>query len=507
MTNGIRGYTFVRNMKSRIIVDRNQFIAETDDRLFSSFIEHLGRAVYGGIYEPDHPEADDQGFRKDVISLVKELGVDLVRYPGGNFVSGYNWKDGIGPRSSRPVRLDLAWHSIESNQIGIDEFYDWSVKSGTKILAAVNMGTGLPREAGELVEYCNFPGGTYWSDLRKKNGHEQPYGIKTWCVGNEMDGKWQTGHLEAADYGKKARETAKIMKWIDPSIELVVCGSASSDMPTFPEWDRTVLEYAYDSVDYLSLHRYYENFNNDTDFLASWANMDHFIKTVTAAVDYVKTLKRSERTVNLSFDEWNVWYQQNQKEHDWMSAPPILEDHYSMLDALVVAGLGLTLVNNADRVKIACLAQLVNVIAPIFTEKGGRAVRQTIFYPFKDISLYARGTVLRTCVQSSTAETKYGSVPVMCSAAVVSRDGQFVTVFCLNTDKKDVHETQIDLSSFGKAQMISWQELSNHDMNAKNTCDAPDTVVPSVKECTGGKNGVFEVSVQPLSWNVLRFSI
>ncbi|MCI1208679.1 MAG: alpha-N-arabinofuranosidase, partial [Treponema sp.] len=263
--------------KTYVKIEKDMRIAETDDRLYSSFIEHLGRAVYTGIYEPDHPSADGQGFRTDVIALVQELGVDLVRYPGGNFVSGYDWKDGIGPRSSRPRRLDLAWHSIESNQVGIDDFFDWTVKSGTRIMGAVNMGTGTPKEAGELVEYCNFPGGTYWSDLRTENGHKTPYGIKTWCIGNEMDGPWQICHLEAPEYGKKARETAKIIKWIDPASELVVCGSASSVMPTYPGWDRTVLEYTYEYVDYLSLHRYYENLGNDTDFLASFVDMDRFI--------------------------------------------------------------------------------------------------------------------------------------------------------------------------------------------------------------------------------------
>jgi alpha-N-arabinofuranosidase len=493
--------------KTYVKIEKDMRIAETDDRLYSSFIEHLGRAVYTGIYEPDHPSADGQGFRTDVIALVQELGVDLVRYPGGNFVSGYDWKDGIGPRSSRPRRLDLAWHSIESNQVGIDDFFDWTVKSGTRIMGAVNMGTGTPKEAGELVEYCNFPGGTYWSDLRTENGHKTPYGIKTWCIGNEMDGPWQICHLEAPEYGKKARETAKIIKWIDPATELVVCGSASSVMPTYPEWDRTVLEYTYEYVDYLSLHRYYENLGNDTDFLASFVDMDRFIKTVTATVDYVKALKRSKKTVNLSFDEWNVWYQRNQKEHEWMEAPEILEDQYSLLDALVFAGMGMTLVNNADRVKIACLAQLVNVIAPIFTRKGGAVIRQATFYPFRDLSLHARGTVLRPLINSETVDSCYGAAPVISAAAVVNRKGTELSVFCLNIGKSDIPDFSLDLSSFGSVTMQLWSELSGSTVLLKNTFEAPDAVVPHRNPCIPGKDGLFTLNIKARSWNTFVFNL
>ena len=242
-------------MNTKVTIVKEFTNGQVDDKLFSSFIEHLGRAVYTGIYEPGHKTADEQGFRNDVIELVKDLRVGLVRYPGGNFLSGYNWKDGIGPRESRPVRLDRAWHTIETNQIGIDEFADWAKKAGTEIMGAVNMGTGTPQDAADMVEYCNYPSGTTWSDLRIKNGHKEPHNIKYWCVGNEMDGPWQICHLEADDYGKKAREAIKMMKWTDESIQTVVCGSASTSMPTYPEWDRIVLEHTYDLVDYISIHQ------------------------------------------------------------------------------------------------------------------------------------------------------------------------------------------------------------------------------------------------------------
>ena len=488
---------------AKLYLEKEFEISRTDDRLFSSFLEHLGRAIYSGIYEPGHPEADEQGFRKDVIALVRELGVDHVRYPGGNFLSGYDWKDGIGPAAERPRRLDLAWRTIESNRFGIDEFYNWSRKAGTKIMASVNMGTGTPKDAGQMVEYCNYPGGTYWSDLRAKNGHRDPMNIGLWCIGNEMDGDWQIGHLDADDYGKKAREAAKIMKWVDPSAELVVCGSASRDMPTFPEWDRKVIEYTYDNADYLSMHRYYENPGNDLDFLASFVDMDAFIRTLVATADYVKAEKRGKKDFNFSFDEWNVWYQSKQRPHGWMEAPPILEDNYSLLDALVFAGLGMTLVNHADRVKIACLAQLVNVIAPIITQKGGRAIRQTIFYPFRYLSEFGRGTVLQPVVRTPKVETRYGETPLLYTS-VVRRDDGTVTAFCLNIDGEDM-TADIDLASFGKLVMTGHICLDGEDLNAKNTFEHPDAVAPREIAPAAGEFSECSVLLPKRSWNMLRF--
>lgn len=490
-----------------LMIEKDYVIGKVDDRLYSSFLEHLGRAIYTGIYEPGHPSADENGFRMDVINLIKELKVSNVRYPGGNFLSGYNWKDGIGPKKDRPKRLDLAWRTIESNQFGIDEFYDWSRKSGTEIMGAVNMGTGTPKEAGELVEYCNFRGGTYWSDLRAKNGHKDPMNIKLWCIGNEMDGDWQICHLDAVDYGKKALETAKIMKWIDDSLELVVCGSASTLQKTYPEWDRTVLEYTYDKVDYLSLHRYYENEGNDLDFLASFVDMDKFINTITGTVDYVKALKRSDKIINLSFDEWNVWYQQKQVRRDWEEAPDILEDRYSLLDALAFAGMGVTLINHADRVKIACLAQLVNVIAPIFTEKGGRVIKQTIFYPFRDLSTYGRGTVLKSVVDAPQVETKYGKTPMLATSVVHDQENDIVTVFVLNINQSESVLLNLDMRSFGKATMIFHSCLNGNDVNAINTFDVPDAVYPRNIPMQAADAEKFEIEFPKESWSVIRFKI
>ncbi|MEE1314269.1 MAG: hypothetical protein UHS49_00680 [Faecalimonas sp.] len=286
--------------KVTVSVDKERAIGAISKNLFGSFLEHIGRAIYTGIYEPGHPLADEDGFRTDVLEMVKELGVPIVRYPGGNFVSGYRWQDGIGPRENRPRRLELAWKSVESNQVGIDEFAIWAKKAGCDIMAAVNMGTAGPQDAADMVEYCNFEGGSYWSDLRKKNGGKDPYNIPVWCIGNEMDGDWQMCHLTAKEYGAKAREAAKMMKWTDPSIQVAVVGSSAEYMPTFPEWDRTVLEHTYDVADYLSLHQYYkfvEGTDNVDDYLRSYVNLDSFIRSLRITADYVKTLKRSKKTM------------------------------------------------------------------------------------------------------------------------------------------------------------------------------------------------------------------
>lgn len=491
-------------MKTKVTIVKDFTKGKVDDKLFSSFIEHLGRAVYTGIYEPGHDTADEQGFRKDVIELVKDLRVGLVRYPGGNFLSGYNWKDGIGPRESRPVRLDRAWHTIETNQIGIDEFADWA----KKVMAAVNMGTGTPQDAADMVEYCNYPSGTAWSDLRIKNGHKEPHDIKYWCVGNEMDGPWQICHLDAVDYGKKARETIKLMKWTDERIKTIVCGSASTSMPTYPEWDRIVLEHTYDLADYISIHRYFENRGNDDDFLASFYDMEQFIKTSVATCDYVKALKRSKKEMMLSFDEWNIWYQSKMEPHPWTQAPRILEDHYSLLDALAFSGMAITLLNHADRVKVACLAQLVNVIAPVFTEPGKGAYKQSIYFPFRDISVYGRGTVLMPIVRTENKMTEaYGEVPAAIFSTIYNEENDEVTVFALNTNKNESSETEIDLSSFGKTEMILRTELSGSDLNAKNSLESPDAVKTVAISPIQSENSIYAVTLKSVSWNVLRFKV
>ena len=504
--------------KASVTLDKAYQIGRIDPRIYGSFIEHLGRAVYGGIYEPGHPLADEKGFRKDVIEMVRKLNVPVVRYPGGNFVSGFNWEDSVGPVSERPKRLDLAWFTTETNEVGLHEFADWAAKCDSQVMYAINLGTRGPEQARDIVEYANHPGGSKFSDMRIKNGAKDPLNIKLWCLGNEMDGPWQMGHKTAEEYGRVANETAKIMKWVDPSIELVACGSSGSGMPTFGDWEYTMLSECYENIDYVSLHRYYGNPTGDTPgFLARSMDMDEFIKTVAAICDAVKGKKHSRKQVNLSFDEWNVWYHSREQDQEvwkqgkWGRALPLLEDVYNFEDALLAGSILITLLHNADRVKIACLAQLVNVIAPIMTRNGGGCWAQTIYWPFLHASNFGRGTSLNAIVNSPVYDcADYENVPYIDAAAVLGEDGS-VTVFCVNRDLKEDYELEIDLRSFTdeKTQKsLQLQEhilLHNDDVNAVNTEENPDNVRPAAGPGGTVDGGRACIRIPALSWNVLRF--
>jgi alpha-N-arabinofuranosidase len=501
-------------MKAKMTVNRSFTIDRIDSRIYGSFVEHLGRCVYEGIYEPGHPTADSKGFRGDVKALVKEMNTSFVRYPGGNFVSGYNWEDGIGPRGDRPKRLDLAWRTLETNEVGIHEFVDWAKEVNAEVNMAVNLGTKGIEEARNIVEYSNHKSGSYWSDLRRKNGAEEPFGIKTWCLGNEMDGPWQMGAKTAEEYGRIAAEAAKMMKWTDESIELVACGSSSCDMPTFASWEATVLEHTYDHVDYLSLHRYYNNYKNDIkSYLAQSLDMDNFIKSVVAICDYVKAKKRSKKTINLSFDEWNVWYhsqeqdKETQKRIPWTVAPPILEDVYNFEDALVVGSLLITLLKNCDRVKIACLAQLVNVIAPIMTEKGGDAWRQTTFYPFKHAATYGQGTVLRPQIDCPAYDCEaFSGVPFVETVAVINEENEELVVFAVNRSLDEIVEFDIELQGFTLSGIPSFTEMSGFGIKDVNT-KSNGAVKPQDKSFIRNDGNTVVAELAPLSWNVIRVGV
>ncbi len=492
-----------------MVVDTAYRVGTVDKRLFGSFIEHLGRAVYNGIYEPQHPAADAQGFRQDVIKLVQALQIPIVRYPGGNFVSGYNWEDGIGPVVNRPRRLELAWKTIETNEVGVDEFAAWARQVGAEVLMAVNLGTRGVDAARNLVEYCNHPSGTYWSDLRRAHGTPEPHKIKTWCLGNEMDGAWQIGHKTAEEYGRLAVETAKAMKWVDPGIELVACGSSSRSMRTFPEWEATVLDHTYDHVDYISLHSYYGNPDNDTaGFLARTVDMDRYIQSVIAACDYVKAKKRSNKTIFLSYDEWNVWFHSRQADkaiQPWQVAPPLIEDIYTMEDALLVGGLLITLLNHADRVKIACLAQLVNVIAPIMTRTGGPAWAQTIYYPFMHASVYGRGIALHPVLTAPTYRSKdFGDVPSIAAAVVWQEETDELTILALNRDTQNSISLDVDLRQIGGSRVIEHIVMEHADCQACNTAENPQNVVPHKKGTARVDGGRLSAVLPRLSWHVIR---
>ncbi|MCL2866516.1 MAG: alpha-N-arabinofuranosidase, partial [Clostridia bacterium] len=472
-------------IQAKLILDRDYVIGSIDKRIYGSFIEHLGRAVYGGLYEPAHPEADEDGFRQDVLRLVKELDVPVTCYPGGNFVSGLNWEDSVGPAEQRPKRLDLAWMTTESNAFGLKEFVTWARKAQTEVLYAVNLGTRGPDAAARLVEYANHPGGTQLSDLRRAHGSPDPFGIKLWCLGNEMDGHWQIGAKTETEYGRVANEAAKMMKWVDPGIQLVACGSSSPQMPLFGAWERRVLEECYDNIDYISLHRYYRNDEHVTaDFLASNMDMEDFIRTVIAVCDTVKGTKRSKKQVHLSFDEYNVWYHSTQQDQEilkrekWGSALPLLEDVYTFEDALLVGLMLITLIRHADRVKIACMAQLVNVIAPIMTQSGGSAWKQTIYWPLMHASRFGRGESLLPKITVPEYDAKFFTgVPYVDASAVRDDEGN-VTVFAVNRHLTENTALTADLRSFGRFRLIEHSVMTHEDMEAANTQENPNKVFP-----------------------------
>ena len=494
--------------QAKIIIDKDFQVSPIDKRIYGSFIEHLGRAVYEGIYQPDSPFADEQGFRKDTLEVVKELGVPVVRYPGGNFVSGYKWEDGVGPRDQRPKRIDLAWSVVETNEVGLNEFTDWAKKADCDVMMAINLGTRGVAEAMELLEYCNLDQGTYYSELRKQHGYEKPHNIKLWCLGNEMDGPWQIGHKTAQEYGRLANETAKVLKGIDPSIELVVCGSSNSGMPTFGDWEATVLEHCYDSVDYISLHTYYGDGDHDTPtFLANNLDMDRFITDVASICDYIKAKKHSNKTIHLSFDEWNVWYhshEQDQKLERWTQAPHQLEDVYDLQDALLVGSMLITLLRHADRVKIACMAQLVNVIAPIMTSDTG-VWRQTIYYPYWLTTKYGRGTVLQTQVDVPTYKNKkYGDVPYVDCVAVHHEEAEELVLFAVNKNLEEDIQLNMDLRQFAEYEIIEHVVLQDEDLYAVNTEENPDRIKPTACHAGAVCGGKLTATLQHKSWNMIR---
>lgn len=502
-------------MRVRASLHRDFAISKIDDRLYSAFIEHMGRAIYSGIYEPGHPKADANGFRQDVLDMVRDLDIPAIRYPGGNFVSAYRWEDGVGPKDQRPVRLDLAWRSKETNQVGINEFARWAEAAGTEMMLAVNLGSRGLDDARNFAEYVNHPSGTHWSDLRRSHGVEQPYNVSMWCLGNEMDGPWQIGHKQAKEYGRLADETAKALRQLTPGAEMIVCGSSNDEMPTYPEWEREVLEECYENVDYISLHKYFGNSSQDTlNFFGKIEETGRYIQTIAGVIDFVKTKKRARNNVYICFDEWNVWYHRREedsrrwREWDWPEAPDLLEEDYNFEDALFVAGLLNEFIRRSDRVRIACIAQLVNVIAPIRAEKGGPAWRQTIYYPYQFASLHGRGTALNVSVDGPTYDCQVADDVNYLDAAAVYNEAQgTVTLFMVNRHLDEAAELDFDLAGFPKARVIEHKVMEGYGLRDTNGPDKPDAVAPRDGKGLGVEGGRVRGALAPLSYHLLRLDV
>jgi len=510
-----------------VVIDTDRQISPIDRHIFGSFLEHLGRAIYEGIYDPKSKFADSKGFRTDVMKEVHDLGVPIIRYPGGNFVSGYHWLDGVGPKDKRPTVLDRAWNTLETNQFGTNEFITWARQVGTEPLFGLNFGTGTAEDAAALVEYCNVAGGTKWSELRRSHGYNQPHNVKYWCVGNEMDGPWQIGHMPAREYGIKAADAARQMRALDHSIKLIACGSSGPFMPTYIDWDRTVLEECYDDVDGISLHRYWgntEETNNDSSkYLAMNLAMDRQIEEIVAVCDTVRARKRSDKQLFLSFDEWNVWYRArtgDAVDGHGKPAPHLLEEPYNLEDALLVGGLLNSLIRHSDRVKVACLAQLVNVIAPIMTNENG-ILRQTIYYPYSWALKYARGSALNLAPQGPTYEVAslgrpiesigvpvpgFGDVPYLDAVATLDSEAKAAAIFILNRDLQNARDLEINWRDVTPARVTAFETITGSALKALNTFADPKRVVPQTLESpkVGAK---MSVKLPARSYSVLALAL
>lgn len=485
---------------TNIWLDTRFHIGKVDHRIFGGFLEHMGRAVYEGVFDPNSPQADEDGCRRDVLGALQRLKMTPMRYPGGNFASGYHWLDGVGPRDKRPVIREMAWQSIEPNQFGTDEYIRLCKKMDWMPMLTVNLGTGTPEEARNWVEYCNCPAGTKYADMRVANANSQPYGVKLWCLGNEMDGLWQIGHVPADQYAIRAQQAAKMMKDTDKSIELIVCGSCGSPMTTYMEWDRQVLEYMGDLTDYLSIHQYVCNRNNDTsDYLAVTNRIDREIEGMDAVCRFVQAKLRSKKRAFVSFDEWNVWYEYKAKTTgEGKFAPHLLEEVYTLEDALVVAGFLHSFIRHADVLKIANLAQIVNVIAPVLTQKDDLLL-QSIFYPFEMFAKRQNGISLRTVLEGPAYESvSYGTVHYVDTSAIIDTDK--LHVFLTNRSENEAAEVCVQVADHAISTPENAELLTGPHAKSVNSFEKNDIVKTHPYKEVIIKNGHAICSIPPLSF-------
>jgi len=456
--------------RARIKVDTERVIGEIDPKIYGNFVEHLGRCIEGGIFDEGSPLADGRGFRRDVLAAVKDLNVTQLRWPGGNFVSNYHWQDGIGPRDQRPRRLEMAWGTIESNRFGTHEFLDYAEEIRTEPYFCVNLGTGTWTEAQQWVEYVNSRQDTAMTRLRKQNGRQDPWKVTYWGLGNEMDGSWQMGHKSAEDYGKFALEAAKLMRWTDPSIKLVAAGSSNYGSD-WVGWNRTVLQYLKRQVDYLAIHLYVGNRDdNYYEFLTSSVDMTERIRKTEGVINAALTGEPRTKKIHIAFDEYNVWYRA--RGSDALGKDQgrnILEERYNLEDALVIATFLNTFVNQAQIVKIANMAQLVNVIAPIFTN-GKSMFLQTIYYPLQLFAKNVKGQALELFVDSPGYESKrFGLVPYLdVSASYDKSDNGTLMLNVVNRHLDQPIEVEIEAQDKRFTGTVEVAEVNGPEIKAQN---------------------------------------
>lgn len=489
---------------ARVVLDTERIIGAISPLLFGGFAEHMGRCVYEGIYDPASPHANEHGFRQDVMAALRDMRLGILRYPGGNMLSGYNWRDGVGPREQRPRRRELAWQSIETNQFGTNEFVTFCRHMGTEPMLGVNLGTGTIADAAALVEYCNAPVGSTYADMRAEHGFPEPHNVRYWCLGNEMDGPWQIGHLDMHSYAVKAREAAKMMRWHDPDLKLILCGSSTTTLPTYPEWDRVVLETCWDQVDYLALHYYAHNRTNDTDsYLALTAQFENHVDTLAGLLRYIKARNRSSHDVYLSWDEWNVWYKNTSGQGGWQEAPHLSEEIYNLEDALVVAQWMNVFLRRCDVLKIACIAQIVNTISPLLTTTTG-LLKQATYYPFVLFANHASGSALDVHTSAPSYETSmFGTTPLLDVSATYDAEADTGALFLVNRSQHEPLTAEVQWQGAAPQRCENVMQLSGSDPKAHNTFEQPGILVPQPVAAPPIRNGTLAITVPPLSFTVV----
>ena len=487
-------------LKATLTVDLERRLGTIDPSIYGNFIEHLGRCIYGGVYDEGSPLADADGNRKDVLEAARRLRVTQLRWPGGNFSSGYHWQDGIGSQDARPARYDLAWFVRESNHFGTDEFISTCRKLGAAPYICVNVGTGTLDEASAWVEYCNRQGGTYYSDLRKKYGHPEPYGVKFWGVGNEIYGEWQIGHKNAADYAKTGLEFAKVMKWQDPSIKLVACGNGD------PSWDRPVLEAMVSHVDYISAHHYTvsDDPKDYYEILGSQAEMEQTLRNSALVAETVSAQVRKPTPVWTAFDEWNII-------NNWADGSKRDDVHkfeiiYNLRDALWVASALNSIQRHCRTVRMANLAQLVNVIAPIETSPTGLFLLTT-FYPLELYAHRSGNVALDVRVQSPSFATKaFSDQPYLDVAATTDEAKQRVMLAVVNRRKEGDLVGSVDFAGWRARPGGRAFQITGVSPDVTNTFANPHAVVTQeVKLEASGTSFQYQFPRHSISW--LEFEV
>ena len=526
--------------KPRITIHPKFTIGEISPRLYSAFLEPIGNMVNGFMYNPKHPTADQQGFRTDVINLLKETGLPGVRLPGGNFVSAWQWKDSIGPKDQRKVHLDPAWYQYITNEVGHDEYLQWAEKIGTSSIYTVNLGTGTLQDAMDCVEYTNHAGGSYWSDLRRKNGHDAPYKVKTWCLGNEMDGHWQLGSWEKnpKGYGILCHEASKAMKWIDASIETVACASSASFMDHYPSWEAAVMDECYDTVDYLALHHYHSAKPGDILSLLGGAHYyEDFINTEVAMLDYIQAKHRSPRKVNISFDEYGAFERPFQPLNPGYGPYNMARSHYKfdperqyilhdpdnmparefpggdMIKVLSMASIQLALLRHADRVKLSCMT---GGLAALCANNRDHVWKSASHFAFRQLLEFAKGEALQVACDCPTYDmpgyaiddtsqyTGKNNVPYIDSASAWDKENKRLTVFVINRNQTEEYPLELDIRGFEGMNKIKHYELYSKDFDKKSSYQEP-WKEPELNKAASISSGLATTKIKPLSWNVIVF--